>query len=124
MIVDYDYERGVINKASRSRAAGCWIGRWDVFEKAIGADGQAKLSRMPLIEMWELKMGWMVRGEMASECELKAGGGVIRLEEGGGMGRIETAGLCIHLPRAIAASGIAWYEGCRAPKWAVDDCKM
>lgn len=96
----------------------------DVFEKAIGADGQAKLNRMPWIEMWELKMGWIVRGEMASECEVKAGGGVIRLEEGGGMGRIETAGLCIHLPRAITASGIAWYEGCRAPKWAVDECRL
>lgn len=28
-------------------------------------------------------MGWIVRGEMASECEVKAGGGVIRLEEDG-----------------------------------------
>lgn len=35
---------------------------------------------------------------------------------------MKTAGLCMHLPRATAASGIAWYEGCRAPKSAVDDC--
>lgn len=45
----------------------------DVFEKAIGADGQAKLNRMPLIEMWELKMEWTVRGEMASDANSRLG---------------------------------------------------